>query len=291
MEKKQQNSVPAADEILIEGPRRSLVKAITWRLIATTTTMSIVAVFTGELLLSAGVGIVESISKMFLYYIHERAWNLSRFGKIVDHSKSRFVTPHQSRISEGERMSATGTLPLTFWFTGLPGSGKTTLSYALERRLFDEGFRSTVLDGENMRLGLCRDLGFEHGERSENVRRTAETAKILNKAGVIAICALISPYREDRRRARGIIGDDRFVEVHLDASEEIRHERSSRYGEAEKGMIKSFSGVSDRYDPPENPDIRLATGDMGIEECVDILVAELQKRLAESEVVGDERRV
>jgi len=271
------NEGPAPDEILIDGPRRSLFKAFTWRIIATSTTMAIVAAFTGKLLLAGSIGIVESISKMLLYYLHERAWNITRFGKIVDRAKSHFVTAHASGITEDERREATGTSPSTFWFTGLPGTGKTTLSYALERRLFDQGFRAMVLDGENMRLGLCRDLGFEHEERSENVRRIAETAKILNKAGVIAICALISPYEEDRERARGIVGGDRFVEIFLDTPEELRYRRASNYNLAEKGEIKFFTGVSDRYDVPHSPDIRLNTGEMNVEESLDVLLRHLSE--------------
>jgi len=284
MNRRKSDEALASDEILIDGPRRSLAKAFTWRVIATSTTMAIVALFTGRLLLATGVGIVESVSKMLLYYLHERAWNMSRFGKIVDTAKSHFVTAHRSAISEEEREKATGTSPVTLWFTGLPGTGKTTLSYALERRLFDAGLRAVVLDGENMRLGLCRDLGFEHEERSENVRRTAETAKILNKAGVIAICALISPYEEDRRRAEGIIGKERFFEVFLDAPEEIRKQRATHYDLAEKGEIKSFSGVSDPYDRPEAPALHLRTDSQDIDECLDLLVDLVmgrQKREAE----------
>lgn len=268
----------APDEILIDGPRRSLAKATTWRVIATSTTMIIVAFFTGKLLLATGVGIVESISKMLLYYFHERAWNFSRFGKIVDTSKSHFLTAHRSGVSEEERREATGTSPLTLWFTGLPGAGKTTLSYALERRLFDAGFRVSVLDGENLRMGLCRDLGFEQGERSEHVRRTAETAAILNRAGTIAVCGLISPYQEDRQRAKGIIGEDHFVEVFLDAPEELRHQRATNYDLAEKGEIKFFSGVSDRYDEPLSPDLYLNTDDKGVEECLDLLMAAVKQK-------------
>ena len=132
MNRKKSDEALASDEILIDGPRRSLAKAFTWRVIATSTTMAIVAMFTGKLLLATGVGIVESVSKMLLYYLHERAWNMSRFGKIVDTAKSHFVTAHRSAISEEEREKATGTSPVTLWFTGLPGSGKTTPTSALE---------------------------------------------------------------------------------------------------------------------------------------------------------------
>lgn len=272
MTEKRSDDYLAPDEILIDGPRRSLAKALTWRIIATSTTMAIVAVFTGKLLLATSVGIVESLSKMLFYYLHERAWNASRFGKIVDKAKSDHVSAHRSAVTAEEREQATGTSPVTLWFTGLPGSGKTTLSYALERRLFDAGLRAVVLDGENMRLGLCRDLGFEHEERSENVRRTAESAKILNRAGVITICGLISPYEEDRRRAEGIIGKDRFFEVFLDAPEEIRRKRASKYDLAERGEIKFFSGVSDPYDRPSKPDLYLNTAETDVDRCLDLLM-------------------
>jgi len=260
-----------------EGQRRSVAKAITWRIVATSTTMAIVFGFTGKLLLAGGIGLVESLSKILFYYTHERLWSRSSFGKVSDAPRSRHVVAHAGTISEKEREAEDGSRAVTVWFTGLSGSGKTTLAYALERRLFDQDLRSIVLDGENMRLGLCRDLGFDPIERAENVRRTAEVARIANSHGILAICGLISPFRDDRRRAKGVIGNDRFLLVHLTADEQTLHDRARNhmYDRAEKGEIKHFTGVSDPYEAPERPDLVLHTGEMDIDRCLDEITARI----------------
>ncbi len=171
---------------------------------------------------------------------------------------------------------------VTVWFTGLSGAGKTTLAYALERRLFDQDLRSIVLDGENMRLGLCRDLGFDPIERAENVRRTAEVARIANSHGIFAICGLISPFRDDRRRAKEVIGNDRFLLVHLTADEKTLHDRdrNNMYDRAEKGEIKHFTGVSDPYEVPERADLVLRTDEMDIDRCLDQITARINGQRA-----------
>lgn len=252
-----------------ESQRRSVAKAITWRIIATSTTMSIVFLFTGKLLLAGGIGVVESVSKMLFYYLHERAWSRSVFGKVSATPRSRNIEKHSGLVTVQEREALSGEKAVTVWFTGLTGSGKTTLSYALERRLFDSGVRSIVLDGENMRLGLNRDLGFDPIERAENVRRTAEVARIANTHGLFALCGLITPFEDDRDRAREVIGDDRFILVHLHADEEVLHRRNRQYTQAEKGEIKHFTGVSDPYETPENADLVLRTDEADIDDCVD----------------------
>ncbi len=257
-----------------ESQRRSIAKAVTWRIVATSTTMAIVFGFTGKLLLAGGIGIVESLSKMLFYYIHERLWSRSSFGKVSSEVRSGNVVRHRGSITPSEREAVTGERAVTVWFTGLTGSGKTTLAYALERRLFDRGLRSVVLDGENMRLGLNRDLGFDPIERAENVRRTAEVARIANNHGIFALCGLISPFDDDRRRAREIVGDDRFVLVYLRADEETLHQRArdGMYERAEKGEIKHFTGVSDPYEEPADADLVLETDRMNVEECIDAIV-------------------
>jgi bifunctional enzyme CysN/CysC len=155
--------------------------------------------------------------------------------------------------------------------TGLTGSGKTTIGYALERRLFDEGRAATVIDGQNMRLGLNKDLRFSDQDRSENLRRMIEVARLMNQAGMICICAVLAPSQEWRERAREAIGADQFLLVHLDAPLEICMQRDvdGMYSRAAAGEIANFPGVSAAYDPPESPDLTLATDRMPVDQCVD----------------------
>jgi adenylyl-sulfate kinase len=163
--------------------------------------------------------------------------------------------------------------PLTVWLTGLSGAGKSTIGAELERRLADAGRACFLLDGDKVRAGINRDLGFGPADRHENIRRVAEIARLMNEAGLLAIMAFISPYRADRRMARGIIGADRFLEVYLDAPLEICERRDPKglYRKARAGEVPEFTGVTAPYEVPEAPDMILATGAKSIEDCVDEL--------------------
>ncbi len=179
------------------------------------------------------------------------------------------------RVASAERAQLLGQAPLTVWLTGLPGSGKSTLAHALERRLIDAGRAAFVLDGDNLRHGLTRDLGFTPEGRRENVRRVAEAARLMNDAGLIVIAALISPYREDRLLAGGIIGPESFFEVHVSASAEACELRDPKglYARARRGEIAEFTGVNAPYETPEAPALRLESGTASVDECVDQLFA------------------
>jgi len=180
-------------------------------------------------------------------------------------------------VTTDERVQIAGHKPKTIWLTGLTGAGKTTIAYALERRLFDAGKQCYVLDGENVRLGVNKDLGFSADDRNENVRRAAEVAKLLNDAGLTAICAFLSPYDEGRKLVARIIGEDSFVEVYLSAPIEECKKRNpdGMYDMADDGQIKQFTGVTAPYEVPESPDIVIPTHQMGIDECVDMILAKL----------------
>ena len=161
----------------------------------------------------------------------------------------------------------------TLWFTGLSGAGKTTLAQGLLARLQEDGRPALVLDGDQMRQGLNRDLGFTREDRKENARRLAEVAKLLNAAGVTAIVAIISPYADDRAMAREIVGAP-FAEVHLDAAIEVCAARDVKglYARAMAGSLPGFTGVSAPYEPPSQPDLVLHTGSDSIDTCVAMLV-------------------
>ena len=191
-----------------------------------------------------------------------------------------FLRHQKSRISIKERGEFYEHKPLTILLTGLPCTGKTTIAYALERRLFDNGLAVTVLDGADMRSGISKDLGFTAKERSENMRRAAEIALLLNNSGLICICSFVAPDAGVREKARKLIGADRFIEIYLTAPEETRRKRDDQgvYNKADKGEINEFPGISSPYDVPESPDLTLETDKLNIEECVDRIIRLLEKR-------------
>lgn len=165
------------------------------------------------------------------------------------------------------------------WLTGLSGSGKSTLAQALHQHLAQHGHTSFVLDGDAVRTGLCRDLGFTAAERAENIRRMAEVAKLFAQAGVTPIVAAISPYTQDRRSARALLPAGRFVEVHLDTPLAVCEQRDPKglYARARRGELPSFTGIDAPYEPPAQPELRLSTQHMSVAECVACIVDFLNK--------------
>ncbi len=193
--------------------------------------------------------------------------------------KSSFIHRQEGTVSSKDREKLLRQKPATLWLTGLSGSGKSSIAFELEKRLMAEGHLCYVLDGDNVRHGLNRDLGFSPGDRSENIRRVAEVAHLFNEAGVFVITAFISPYREDREQARNIIGKDSFLEIYTDAPIEICEKRDPKglYEKARAGLIPEFTGVNAPYEAPEVPAIHLKTG----EESVDLLAERILRHLRE----------
>ena len=185
-----------------------------------------------------------------------------------------------SGVTAEEREARFGQKPVTLLLTGLTGSGKSTLARALERRLFDLGRAVTVLDGQNMRLGISKDLGFTTGERSENLRRSVEVARLFNDAGIICIGAFVAPDEAVRQKAAERVGPDRFLVVHLSAPIDVcrRRDTDGHYALADKGEFANFPGVSAPYEPPGKPDLVLPTHDWPVSRCVDALVQLLESR-------------
>lgn len=185
------------------------------------------------------------------------------------------------KVSVEERSRRVGQRPVTVWLTGLSGAGKSTLAVELERRLMDAARPCYLLDGDNVRAGINRDLGFGASDRHENIRRVAEIARLLNDAALIAITAFISPYRADRAMARGIVGAERFIEVYLDAPLEVCERRDPKglYRRARAGAIADFTGISAPYEAPEAPALVLATGTRTVAECVAELLALVTRQI------------
>ncbi|MBP7145975.1 MAG: adenylyl-sulfate kinase [Acidobacteria bacterium] len=190
---------------------------------------------------------------------------------------ARNVTRHRGEVSRGDRERLLGQRGCVVWFTGLSGSGKSTLAHALERRLVSGGRLAFVLDGDNIRHGLNRDLGFSPAEREENIRRIGEVAALFAEAGVIALVAFISPYAADRARARAAAGEDRFIEVFLDTPLDVCEERDPKglYRKARAGELAEFTGVGAPYERPERAEIVIDTARSGIEESVETVARHL----------------
>jgi bifunctional enzyme CysN/CysC len=181
-------------------------------------------------------------------------------------------------VTKAERAQLKGQKPCCLWFTGLSGSGKSTIANRLERELLSLGRHTYILDGDNVRHGLCRDLGFSDADRAENIRRAAHAAKLMADAGLIVLVAFISPFRAERRTARELFEQGEFVEVFVDTPLEICEQRDPKglYQKARKGLIPHFTGISSPYEAPENPEIHLACGNMPPENAVEEVVTALE---------------
>ena len=193
-------------------------------------------------------------------------------------SKSEHLNPNDSLVTSAERYQRFGQQPKILLLTGLTGAGKSSIAYALERKLFDLGRSAAVLDGENMRLGPSLDLGFDSDARSENLRRSIEIAKLMARNGLITICSFVAPSEEVRQRARESVGDDLLI-VHVDAPVEVCRERNHAFYEAaEEEGLETIPGVNLPYEAPENPDVTLTTDTLSIEESVERLMALLEDK-------------
>ncbi|MGB8603421.1 MAG: adenylyl-sulfate kinase, partial [Rhizomicrobium sp.] len=198
------------------------------------------------------------------FILIDRYSNATVGAGFIDFSLRRASNVHWQAmdVNKTARAAQKGQKPVVLWFTGLSGSGKSTVANLVERSLFAEGRHTYVLDGDNIRHGLNRDLGFTNADRVENIRRVAETAKLFVDAGIIVLVSFISPFRSERRLAREMMGTDEFIEVFVDTPIEtcIKRDPKGLYKKALAGAIKNFTGIDSPYEAPENPEIAL-TGD------------------------------
>jgi adenylylsulfate kinase len=192
----------------------------------------------------------------------------------------RDIVWHQATVNREMREARNKHRGVVMWFTGLSGAGKSTLAYALENRLFGMGFQTMVLDGDNVRHGLCEDLGFSDEDRRENIRRVGEVAKLFAEAGIITIAAFISPFREDRTNLRKLMAYGDFLEIHVDCPLEVCESRDVKgfYRKARSGEISSYTGISSPYEVPEQPDCRVNTAINSHDVCLSMLIRLLQGR-------------
>lgn len=190
------------------------------------------------------------------------------------------VVWHHATVTRSRREQQNAHKSVNLWFTGLSGSGKSTLAHAVEEELHKRGCRTYVFDGDNVRHGLCSDLGFSLEDRKENIRRISEMVNLFLDAGVIALTAFISPFREDRERIQQLLGDGNFLEIYCKCPLEVCEQRDVKglYKRARAGEIKNYTGISSPYDEPENPALVVDTSVQNLDECVQSLVRLLINR-------------
>lgn len=188
--------------------------------------------------------------------------------------EKKILVSYKGRITRKDREKLNGHKSFILWFTGLSGSGKSTLSHKVEEKLHEMGVHTYVLDGDNIRQGLNKDLGFSEEDRRENIRRIGEVAKLFVDAGVAVLTAFISPYRRDREFVRNLVDEGDFIEVYVKCPLEVCEQRDPKglYKKARAGEIKNFTGIDDPYEEPENPEIVVETDKMSVEQCVDKII-------------------
>ena len=196
----------------------------------------------------------------------------------ADTPKSENITWHHSFITKDDRERLLGQKGVTLWFTGLPQSGKSTLANEVEKRLFEMGCLTYILDGDNIRHGLNKNLGFSPEDREENIRRIGEVANLFRQAGIINMTAFISPYRADRQNARALAKEGEFIEIFCKCSLEVCENRDTKglYKKARAGEIPEYTGISAPYEEPENPELTVETDQVSVEDGASKIISYLK---------------
>ena len=192
-----------------------------------------------------------------------------------------YIYPIKTKVSAAERQRLMNQRPKLIWFTGLSGSGKSTLAVQLEAALHAKGFKTYLLDGDNIRSGLNKDLSFTDEARVENIRRISEVCKLFLDSGVVLLSAFISPFQADREQVRSIVGAENYIEVFVDAPLEVCEQRDVKglYKKARAGEVKNFTGISSPYEKPQHPDVVIATDKLSVEEAMEVLMQAIGPRI------------
>lgn len=263
--------------------KRHILKTITYRILTSAITILLALIFTGNINIALYIGGWEVIIKMIFYYLHERFWyKYIRFTRKNKKPKNIF---HQTfKVDRKEKEKLYHQKSKVLWITGLSGSGKSVIANATEQILHDKGYKTYILDGDNIRNGLNSDLSFSKKDRNENIRRIAEVAKLFADSGTIVITSFISPYESTRKMACDIIGKDDFIEIYVDTSIEtcIRRDIKGLYKKAIDGKIKNFTGIDDPYDIPKNYDIIVdgnEDGNDNIIKCANIIFENIKDKI------------
>ena len=194
--------------------------------------------------------------------------------------KATNIVWHEASVDRAARADSRGHRSSILWFTGLSGSGKSTLANAVNAALFERGLGTYVLDGDNVRHGLCKDLGFSDADREENIRRIGEVAKLFLDAGVIVLTAFVSPFRADRDKARDLVEAGEFFEIFCAADLDVCESRDPKglYAKARSGAIKEFTGISSPYEAPDTPELKIDTGAQDLAKSVNVVIKALQDK-------------
>ena len=194
--------------------------------------------------------------------------------------KATNIVWHEASVDRAARAEKRGHRSAILWFTGLSGSGNSTLANAVNAALFERGLATYVLDGDNVRHGLCKDLGFSDADREENIRRIGEVAKLFLDAGVIVLTAFVSPFRADRDKARELVETGDFLEIFCAADLDVCESRDPKglYAKARSGAIKEFTGISSPYEAPESPELKIDTGSQELSESVQVVLKALEEQ-------------
>ncbi len=236
-----------------ETHARSIVKTISWRFWATLTTIALVFLFVGEIKTALSIGIVEVVAKLILYFFHERTWDKIHFGK--------------KEIQ-----------PLVLWFTGLSGSGKSTISEKVYEELVKRGIKTERLDGDTIR-DIFPKTGFAKKDRDEHIKRVGFLVSRMEKNGIFVVASFVSPYRESREFVRNLCSN--FIEIHISTSLEVCEKRDTKglYKKARNGEIENFTGVNDPYEEPQNPEITIDTNKISLEKATKKIIKYINKKI------------
>jgi bifunctional enzyme CysN/CysC len=216
------------------------------------------------------------------FILINRTTNATVAAGMIDHPLSRATNVHRQAlaVTKGQRAALNAQKPAILWFTGLPSAGKSTIANLVENALHARGVHTYMLDGDNVRLGLNRDLGFTQADRVENIRRVGEVAKLFVDAGMLVLCSFISPFAAERQMVRDLVEEDEFVEIFVDASLETcaRRDPKGLYARARAGEIRNFTGIDSPYEPPSEPELTLDTERGSPQELADAVLRWLQER-------------
>lgn len=267
---------------------RHLIKTLTWRLVGTIDTMFMGWIISGDPTVGLKIGALELVTKMALYYLHERLWHRTDFGlaEVIEEndqeksSVSGHLFKQDYEIDRRSRNEEFGHNSFMVLLTGLSGSGKSTIANLVEKELSQQGYKTYLLDGDNVRLGLNKDLSFSEEDRAENLRRIAEVSKLFVESGTIVLAAFVSPLRKDREMMHEILGED-FMEVYIDTPLEICEQRDVKglYKKARNGEIPNFTGISAPYEQPLNPGISIKTVNSSAEFCAKQLMEQIMPKI------------